>query len=61
MNDFRVGDVVDKTNGYVFKSTVVAVFQNLSGDTRLVCESHLIPGLLHIFSPTQMFLFEERV
>jgi len=51
---FSVGDSVVKTRGYAFDSTVVAVFENLAGDTRLVCESTLIPGMLHIYSPSQM-------
>jgi len=51
---FNVGDKVTKTKGYAFDSTVVSVFENLAGDTRLVCESTVIPGMLHIFSPTQM-------
>ena len=50
----KVGDRVRKRKGYDFDSTVVAVFQNLAGQTRLVCESAVIPGLLHIFSPVQM-------
>lgn len=51
---FYVGQGVVKPKGYPFDSTVVAVFQNLDGDIRLVCESAVIPGLLHIFSPNQM-------
>ena len=35
-------------------SVVVATFTKLDGQTRLVCESTTIPGLLHIFSPTQL-------
>lgn len=55
-NSFKVGDVVRKKNGYEFDSTVVAVFDKLDGETRLVCESSLIVGMLHIFSPSQMEL-----
>lgn len=51
---FIVGEKVKKTRGYEFDSTVVAVFQNLSGDTRIVCESSVIPGLLHIFNEDQL-------
>lgn len=51
---FAVGDRVRKPNGYPFDSTVVAVFTKLDGQTRLVCESDAIPGMLHIFSPSQM-------
>ena len=52
--DFYVGQRVRKVKGYPFDATVVAVFANLAGETRLVCESTLIPGMLHIFSPAQM-------
>jgi hypothetical protein len=51
---FEVGQQVTKPKGYEFDSTVVAVFQKLDGQVRLVCESHAIPGLLHIFAPSQM-------
>jgi len=54
METFFVGDTVYKHKGYPFKSTVVAVFRNTSGEPRLVCESLVIAGLLHIFSPSQM-------
>ncbi len=58
MYEFSVGDAVVKKNkdGYPFDSTVVAIFLKLDGQTRMVCESDLIPGLLHIFSPSQMEL-----
>lgn len=52
--EFQIGDKVVKVKGYEFDSVVVAVFANTSGEVRLVCESTLIPGLLHIFSPEQM-------
>ena len=46
---FNVGDKVDKAKGYSFPGTVVSVFQNTSGGTRLVVEMDTY-GLLHIFS-----------
>jgi len=52
--ELAVGDRVVKKRGYEFDSTVVSVFQNLRGDTRIVCESTIIEGMLHIFSPEQM-------
>jgi hypothetical protein len=52
--NLRVGDKVIKPQGYRFPSTVQSVFINRAGDTRVVCESLEIPGLLHIFSPTQV-------
>lgn len=55
MDEFQVGDIVCKPGGaYDFDSEVRAVFTNKEGLTRLVCESTLIPGMLHIFSPSQM-------
>jgi len=50
----QVGMKVYKLSGYAFDSTVVAVFRKLDGETRVVCESDVIPGLLHIFSPQQV-------
>jgi hypothetical protein len=54
MSELQVGMRVHKLNGYEFDSTVVAVFTNLAGDERVVCELDQIPGLLHIFSPSQL-------
>lgn len=51
---FKVGDKVKKMTGYEFDATVQSVFENRDGDVRLVCESLVIPGMLHIFSPGQM-------
>lgn len=52
--EFQIGDRVWKPRGYVYPGTVVSVFENLAGDVRLVVESDLAPGMLHIFSPTQL-------
>lgn len=46
---FNVGDKVDKTAGYKFPGTVVAVFQTLAGATRYVVEMDGY-GMLHIFN-----------
>lgn len=54
IGEYQVGDMVQKTKGYKFVSQVRSVFTNIEGETRLVCESMMIPGLLHIFSPGQM-------
>lgn len=50
----QVGMTVTKPKGYPFDSTVVAIFNKLDGETRVVCESHAIPGMLHIFAPSQL-------
>jgi len=54
VSELEVGMQVHKLNGYEFDSTVVAVFTKLDGEERVVCESDVIPGLLHIFSPSQL-------
>ena len=54
MGELRVGDKVIKAKGYEFIAVVVAVFKNQAGEERVVCESLMIPGLLHIFNPEQM-------
>jgi len=51
-----VGDSVMRVGGdYAFDGTVVCVFEKLNGGKRIVVESVLIPGLLHIFAPDQLF------
>jgi len=52
--DFHVGQKVYKPKGYEFPGTVVSVFQNLNGDTRLVVEHDVSRGMLHIFAPSQV-------
>lgn len=54
MSDFRVGMRVHKLSGYPFPGTVVSVFKTLAGATRLVVESEVAPGMLHIFNETQL-------
>lgn len=54
MSELTVGMTVRKPNGYGFDATVLAVFRKLDGQERVVCESHAIPGLLHIFAPSQL-------
>lgn len=47
----RVGQHVTKPIGYPYPGWVVAVFTNRAGQERVVVESELAPGMLHIFSP----------
>lgn len=49
-----VGDRVTKTTGYAFDGIVRAVFAKGDGETRVVVESSVIVGMLHIFAPTQL-------
>ena len=51
---YPVGAQVLKPKGYPFPGTVVAAFENLSGDPRYVVESEVAPGMLHIFSGAQL-------
>lgn len=55
MDEFRVGDRVNKKTGYAFPGEVRAVFTNKDGVTRLVVECEMIRGMLHIFSPEQLY------
>ncbi|MDR1018980.1 MAG: hypothetical protein LBM02_09810 [Lachnospiraceae bacterium] len=55
MKKFKVGDKVSKPKGYSFDGTVVSVFQNGKGETRLVVELDY-NGMLHIFSENQLEL-----
>jgi hypothetical protein len=50
----NVGDRVEKIKGYPFPGTVVAVFEKLNGEQRVVVECVDLPGLLHIFAPSQL-------
>lgn len=53
-----VGDRICKPKGYSFNGQIVAIFQTIAGETRIVAE--LIGdnggGMLHIFSPSQLAL-----
>lgn len=53
MSKFKVGDKVFKPKGYKFPSTIVSVFKNINGDTRIVAEMD-DNGMLHIFSESQL-------
>lgn len=58
---FKIGDKIKKSKGYTFNGTVVSVFQNLAGETRIVAELTTENGLgmLHIFSESQLELNSE--
>ena len=51
---FEVGDLVTKPKGYPFPGKVVSIFPKLDGELRVVVESIVAPGLLHIFAPNQL-------
>ena len=53
MTKFKVGDKIMKPKGYKFPGTIVSVFENTKGQTRLVAEMEDI-GILHIFNEDQL-------
>lgn len=57
-NAWYVGDKVRKLSGVKFNGIIVAIFRNLKGETRIVVESEVIEGLLHIYPPE---LFEKKI
>jgi hypothetical protein len=59
VREIKVGMKATKPSGYGFDSTIVAVFTKLNGEQRVVCESELIPGLLHIFAPSQLWIHDD--
>lgn len=52
----KVGDKVQRIKGYTWPGVVVAVFNNLKGDTRIVVECTVpeVAGALHIYNPEQL-------
>lgn len=57
---FKIGDQINKIKGYPFPGEVRSVFANKNGDRRLVVESTVLPGMLHIFNEDQMCDAGER-
>ena len=54
MTNLKVGEKVVKPRGYPYPGTIVAVFTTRSGEERVVVESDILPGMLHIFAPSQV-------
>jgi hypothetical protein len=52
---FKIGDKVRKPKGYAFDGIIVSIFENTSGEIRIVAELEG-NGMLHIFSPSQLEL-----
>lgn len=52
----RVGDRVQKRSGYKWPGVIVAIFETLSGETRVVVECTVpdVAGALHIYSLAQI-------
>ena len=51
--EYAIGDLVEKPKGYPFPGKVVSAFA-VTGGQRFVVESELSPGMLHIFSASQL-------
>jgi hypothetical protein len=51
----KIGDEVEKIEGYKWPGVVVSVFHKLDGQVRIVVEttSKDVEGALHIFKPDQ--------
>lgn len=56
----RVGDKVEKINGYKWPGVIVAVFETLEKETRVVVECTVpgVDGALHIYNPDQLRLLD---
>ena len=52
----HVGDAVQKRSGYKWPGVVVAVFQTLAGERRVVVECTVpeVAGALHIYNEAQL-------
>jgi hypothetical protein len=52
----KTGDRVQKRRGYKWPGIIVAVFETLEGEMRVVVECTVpeVAGALHIYSPDQL-------
>lgn len=57
---FKIGDKIYKPKGYKFPGTIVSVFKNTEGETRLVAELE-DDGMLIIFTESQLELKSQPV
>jgi hypothetical protein len=57
---FAIGDKVEKTSGYKWPGVVVAVFDTLAGERRVVVECTVpeVSGALHIYNEKQIMKIE---
>jgi len=58
--NFKIGDKVVKTSGYKWPGIVVASFDTLTGERRVVveCTTPEVAGALHIYNEKQLTLAE---
>lgn len=59
---WSVGDCVKKRSGYQWPGVVVAVFDTLAGERRVVVECIIpeVAGALHIYNPSQLEAMTEN-
>jgi hypothetical protein len=57
----KVGDRVEKLEGYKWPGIVVAIFTNTNHERRVVveCDAEAVAGALHIYSPEQLRVINE--
>ena len=60
MSSFNLGDKVEKVSGYKWPGIVVAVFDTLAGERRVVveCTAPEVAGALHIYNEKQLAIVE---
>jgi hypothetical protein len=58
--EFKIGDKVEKFSGYKWPGIVVAVFDTLAGERRVVveCTAADVAGALHIYNEKQLTLVD---
>jgi hypothetical protein len=58
--NFKIGDKVEKVTGYKWPGVVVAVFDTLAGQRRVVveCTAEAVQGALHIYNENQLKIVE---
>jgi hypothetical protein len=59
--EFKIGDIVEKVSGYQWPGVVVAVFDTLSGERRVVveCTVREVAGALHIYNEKQLMTIND--
>jgi hypothetical protein len=58
--ELKVGDRVEKVSGYKWPGIVIAVFDTLAGERRVVveCTTPEVAGALHIYNEKQLAIVE---
>jgi hypothetical protein len=58
--NFKIGDKVEKVSGYKWPGVVIAAFDTLAGERRVVveCTTPEVAGALHIYNEKQLMLVD---